>query len=102
MELMDDFKFSSDERLYQKAKEKARKIRGFYINLACYCIVIPCLIFINLKYSPGYYWFFFSMAGWGIGLVFHGFETFDWPFFSRRWEQQKIKEILEKEKFNKQ
>lgn len=65
MELMKDFNLSEDERLYKKAKEKAGNIRSFYINLTCYCIVIPCLIFINLKYSPEFYWFFFSMLGWG-------------------------------------
>jgi hypothetical protein len=98
MELMKDYELSDDERLYKKAKEKARNIRGFYINLTCYCVVIPILIFVNLTYSPEFYWFFFSMFGWGTGLLFHASEAFNWnPLFSKKWEERKIKELLDKE-----
>lgn len=101
MELKHKYSLSDDELLYKKAKEKARAIRGFYINLMLYCIVIPCLIFINLKYSPEFYWFYFSMLGWGFGLLFHAGEAFDWnPFFGKRWEEKKIKELLDKENRN--
>src|SRR6478672_4561842 len=98
MELMENYNLPDDEKLYKKAKEKARKIRGFYVSLAMYCIVIPILIFVNLKYSPDFYWFIFSMIGWGIGLLFHGMEVFDWnPLFGKNWEERKIKELLDKE-----
>jgi hypothetical protein len=103
MELMEDYNLSEDERLYKKAKEKARAIRGFYINVSMYCIVIPILIFINLKYSPQFYWFFFSMFGWGLGLLFHASEAFDWnPVLGKRWEEKKIKELLDKENRKRQ
>jgi hypothetical protein len=60
--------------------------------------VIPVLIFINLAYSPEFYWFFFSMFGWGFGLLVHASEAFDWhPVLSKKWEERKIKELLDKE-----
>ncbi len=96
MELMEQQNLT-DEKLYRKARKQVGKIRGFYMHLSAYCIVIPILIFINLKYSPEYYWFFFSMLGWGIGLAFHAMEVFGSPFFSKEWEARKIKELLEKE-----
>ena len=40
---------------YVRAVEKVEKLKEFYQNLASYCIVIPFLIFINLRFSPGFY-----------------------------------------------
>lgn len=95
MELM---RTINEERLYKKAKQKAAAIRSFYFNLTAYCVVIPILIFINLRFTPDFYWFVFSMLGWGTGLCFHGMGAFDWnPFLGKDWEARKIQELMEKE-----
>jgi len=87
-----------DKFAYERARKRVREIRSFYINLSCYCVVIPMLIAINLIYTPEYLWFFFSMAGWGIGLLIHAMSAFNFmPFLSRGWEERKMKEIMEKE-----
>jgi sensor histidine kinase YesM len=81
---------------YLRAKERVEKLKGFYGNLASYCIVIPILIIINLNTnSNGFQWFWFPMLGWGMGLTFHAFETFG---FGKSWEEKKIQEILNKQK----
>ncbi|RZJ29904.1 MAG: 2TM domain-containing protein [Flavobacterium sp.] len=99
MELKGRFNETEDQKIYRRAKMKAQSIRGFYINLALYIIIIPMLVFINLHYTPGYNWFWFSMAGWGIGLIFHAMEAFDLNYFyGRAWEERKIQELLDKEK----
>lgn len=88
----------NEKIIYRKAKKRAQMIRSFYINLMCYCIVIPTLIFINLYYSPEELWFYWSMVFWGMGLVFHGTSAFGWsPFLGKDWEERKIKELLEKQ-----
>ena len=88
-----------DRFAYERARKKVKEIRSFYINLTCYCIVIPALIAINLIYTPEYLWFFFSMAGWGAGLLIHAMVTFNFmPFLSRDWEERKLKEFMEKDK----
>ena len=39
------------------------------------------------------------MLGWGIGVLLHGMKVFSvMPFFGKGWEEQKIKEFMEKEK----
>lgn len=92
-----------DKYAYERAKKRVREIRSFYINLTCYCLVMPVLIFINLRYTPEYYWFPFSMGGWGIGLLFHGLTAFDKvPFFNRDWEERKMRELMENEKQRQQ
>lgn len=83
---------------YYRAKKRVEQLKGFYGSLISYCIVIPILIFINLKYMPHFQWFWFSAAGWGFGLLMHAFKVFG---YSSNWEERKIQEILRKEE-NKQ
>lgn len=78
---------------YEKAKQRVQKLKEFYSNLIAYCCVIPVLIIVNLKTS-NFHWFWFPMLGWGFGLTFHAFETFG---YGKKWEERKIKEILDKE-----
>ncbi|NVJ88874.1 MAG: 2TM domain-containing protein [Flavobacteriaceae bacterium] len=83
---------------YVKAVERVEKLKEFYQNLASYCIVIPFLIFINMRFSPMFYWFWFPMFGWGIGLIFHFLEVNNYNIFlGRNWEDRKIKELMDKE-----
>jgi len=75
------------------------EIKGFYIHLTCYVLVISVLIYINLKYTPEYLWFLWSILGWGIGLFSHGVRVFNWfPFLDKAWEERKIKAFMEEEK----
>lgn len=84
---------------YRRARKQARAIRGFYIHLAVYCVTIPVLIAINLTFVPDFYWFPFSMLGWGIGVAFHAMEVYKFtPFLGRNWEQKKIRQFIEEEK----
>lgn len=90
---MEDF----DTIAYDKAKRKVKEIKGFYVNLACYLMVLPIIIYLNLKYTPEFHWFWFSMAGWGIGVVSHGMGAFGYyPFLGRDWEDKKLKELMNK------
>ena len=83
---------------YVKAVERVEKLKEFYQNLASYCIIIPFLIFINLRFSPQFYWFWFPAFGWGIGLFFHFLEVNNYNIFlGRNWEERKIKELMDKE-----
>ena len=84
---------------YYRAKKRVEELKGFYGNLISYCCVIPILIFINLRFSPEFQWFWFSAAGWGFGVIMHAFKIFG---YSSNWEERKIKEILDKQNSIKQ
>jgi hypothetical protein len=84
---------------YIRAVERVEKLKEFYQNLASYILVVPFLIFINLKFSSNFHWFWFPMIGWGIGVVFHALDVYNYnPFLGHDWEERKIKEIMDKEK----
>ena len=86
---------------YVRAVERVEKLKEFYQNLASYCLVIPFLIFINLRFSPGFHWFWFPIFGWGIGLTFHFLEVNNYNIFlGKNWEERKIKEMMKENNNN--
>jgi len=91
----------TDEQKYIRAKKNVEKMKKFYADLLAYLVVIPFLIFINIKFSPDFQWFWFPMIGWGIGLTFHALGAFNHNLFlGKDWEDRKIKEFMEKDKIN--
>ena len=101
---MNDIMYTDDleNSKYVKAVERVEKLKEFYQNLTSYCIVIPFLIFINLRFSPGFNWFWFPVFGWGMGLAFHFLEVNNYNIFlGSNWEDRKIKEMMEADKQRK-
>lgn len=83
---------SHDEQL---ALAKVRKIKGFYIHLMQYVVVIGVLAVINLVTHPSKLWFFWPAMGWGIGILAHAAATFEFiPFFGAEWEKKQIEKQL--------
>ena len=46
---------------------------GFVIHFATYLAVNALLIVINLATTPGKYWFYWPLLGWGLGIVGHAY-----------------------------
>ncbi|KRB57798.1 histidine kinase [Flavobacterium sp. Root186] len=86
--------YNDEAKAYYRAKKRVEELKGFYGNVISYLCVIPFLVFINLRFSPGFQWFWFSALGWGFGVAMHAFKVFG---YSSDWEERKIREILEKE-----
>ena len=102
MEIVMENRYENDDRYY-KAKKRVDEIKGFYGNLISYVAVNLGLLVLNLVTSPEYLWFFWPLLGWGLGVLIHGMKVFNFmPFLGKDWEEQKIKEFMEKEKENEQ
>ena len=87
------------DKRYQKAREKLEAIKGFYGNLSAYLIVIPLLIWINYR-TTSFPWAIFPSLGWGFGVLMHGLEAYGInPLWGKRWEERKIKELMERKDF---
>ncbi|WP_445749791.1 histidine kinase [Polaribacter sp.] len=83
---------------YARAIEKVERLKEFYQSLVSYCIVIPLLIYINLEFSSGFYWFWFPLIFWGISLIFKYLEVQNFNIFlGKNWEERKIKELMNQE-----
>ncbi|MFD2940608.1 2TM domain-containing protein [Flavobacterium notoginsengisoli] len=93
--------FTEADRYYD-AQKKVKEIREFYEHLTVYVLVNPIVIFVNLMTSPGYLWFLWCLMGWGMAIILHGLKVFSFPpFFNKKWEEKKIREIMEKEQNRK-
>lgn len=89
---------------YQQAKERVKKIKGFYTHALVYLIINTMLFIGNIQKIGVNESIFvlknFSVAIlWGIGLMAHGLSVFLPGFLlGKNWEERKIIELMEKEK----
>jgi hypothetical protein len=91
--IMETQSIYSENNAYYDAKQKVEELKAFYGSLLSYCFVIPFLIFMNLKFTGGFQWFWFPAFGWGFGLVMQGLKVYG---FSSNWEKRKIQEFMNK------
>lgn len=88
-----------DERDYQRAQKRVQAIKGFWGHFITYLVINAVLFIIDLFTTPGEWWFYWVIIGWGIAIVINALSVFAFgKFHSKKWEEAKIKEILDKEK----
>lgn len=87
------------EKKYKLAKKRVEKLKGFYIHFALYLLFVPVFIYLNYISQAGFPWALFPIAGWGMGVMGHAAETFNYnPFFGKDWEERKIRELMDNDK----
>jgi len=94
-----DFK-NNKEFQYINAQKKVKEIKGFYSHVTVMFFLLPFLIFINLKLTPGYHWFWWAVFGNVLGLFFHWLRVLGLSSigFGKDWELKKIEEYIKKNK----
>jgi transcriptional regulator with XRE-family HTH domain len=81
-----------DEHL---ALERVRKIKGFYVHLFNYVIVMLALLVINLMTSIHTLWVVWPALGWGLGVLLHAAKVFElMPFPGATWERKQVEKRL--------
>jgi hypothetical protein len=86
-----------EEAKLARAREDVAAIKGFYIHLLVFVLVIALLFVINvLTNSP--WWVQWPLLGWGIGVLAHGLAVFGRvpPRWVINWEARKIQELKDK------
>ena len=101
----------SEEERYRRAEKRVKDIKGFYWHLFWYLAVNIFLTFgstikdllTGQEVYWGDEWHFGRFAVWffwGIGLAGHWLRVFGRNIvFTRDWEDRKIKEYMDKDKF---
>ena len=84
-----------EEAAYRAARERAEAIQGLYIHLLVYAVINACLFAINWFTTDGEggWWFLWSVAGWGIGVLIHVLVVIA-PVFSSDWVDRKAERIM--------
>ena len=75
------------------AERDVDAIKGFYIHLTVFVLVIALLLAINVATGPDW-WVQWPFLGWGVGVIAHAFAVFGrLPAAMARWEKRKIDEV---------
>jgi hypothetical protein len=81
---------------YKRAKSRMEEIKAFYMMLGGCFLLMPYLIFINMKVNPELQWFWFPLFGFGISILAYAL----YLFAGKDWEEKKIKELMKEERRN--
>ena len=88
----------TNEKRYELARQRVSDIKKFYSDLIGYVVVNVILFIVDYLTSPGHWWFYWVALIWGALLIGHAVKVFAFGGMgSKKWEEDKIKEILDKE-----
>jgi hypothetical protein len=73
-----------DEDLRRQAVERLQKRSEFLNHVVAFVLVNALLVTIWFLTGREFFWPIFPLFGWGIGLFFHGLDTFRRPFSEER------------------
>ena len=90
----------NNEKKYEMAQQRVGEIKKFYSDLIGYVVVNVILFVIDFLTSPGDWWFYWVTLIWGALIIGHAVKVFAFGsgLGSKKWEEDKIKEIMNKEK----
>jgi hypothetical protein len=71
-------------------------LRGFYSHLIMF-VLVNALLFVVDVLTPGGWWFYWPLFGWGIGVGIHAMSVFVGGPFGSQWEQRKIRQLMERD-----
>ncbi len=91
---------NNKELQYLNAQKRVKEIKGFYSHFTVMFFLLPFLVFINLKFTPNYHWYWWALLGNLLGLFFHWLKVLGLSSigFGKEWEKKKIEEYMKKNK----
>lgn len=89
----------NESEKYDKARQRVKEKKGFYIHLSIYLIVNIVFLIVSYLDGEGLQWLYICLF-WAIGLVPHYLSVFGFPgrqnVLSQDWEEREIKKELSK------
>jgi len=83
-----------DRMKIARAKRRVAAIKGFYVHLLVFVLVLAGLFAINAV-SGGAWWVLWVLFGWGIGVGAHALAVFGRaPQAVAEWEERKVNQIV--------
>ncbi len=77
-----------------QAKRRVAAIKGFYVHLLVFAVVVAGLFAINAS-TGGSWWVLWVAFGWGIGVAAHALAVFGrTPRVVADWEERKVRQLV--------
>jgi hypothetical protein len=94
--MMAENEILKEQEKLARAKRQVAAIKGFYIHLFVFVVVMATLFAINLV-TTDIWWVQWPFLGWGIGVLAHALAVFGrTPRVIQKWEARKIQELKDK------
>ena len=85
-----------DNHRLRDAKNHVAALKGFYIHLAVFILVMLLLLAVNVATATPW-WVQWPLLGWGIGLIGHAVGVFGRvPVIARDWEARQVAAYMAK------
>lgn len=84
---------------YEVARKRVKEKKAFYGHLSAYLSTSVFLLLLNLLTSPGEWWFFYPILGWGIGIAIHFFSVFGFTSMglgTPEWEEREMEKEMKR------
>ena len=86
---------ASEEERLASARRRLAVLKGFYIHLFIFAVVLAMLAIINVAVGRPW-WVLWVLLGWGIGLLAHGLAVLGQASRAvENWEERKLRQYLE-------
>jgi hypothetical protein len=85
----------NDEEKYARARKRVEDLRGFYLHVVIFVLVMAPLIAWNV-HSAQVWWVQWPLLGWGLGVLSHGLSVYATGHepLGRDWQERKIRELM--------
>jgi hypothetical protein len=83
-----------DRARFERARSRLAAVKGFYIHLLVFVLVVASLVIINAL-TPGPWWSLAVFLAWGIGVLAHGLAVMGRRSQSlANWEKRKLQQFM--------
>jgi hypothetical protein len=79
-----------EDEVVRRAREQVEAKKWFYGHGLIYLVVNLGLVLMWAISTHGFPWFFWSLMGWGIGLLFHYLGVFGIFRAGSAWEEKQV------------
>ncbi|MEM9619119.1 MAG: helix-turn-helix domain-containing protein [Pseudomonadota bacterium] len=77
------------------AIEYVKNLKGLYVHMMIFAVIMPCLGFFNYFVSPDSWWIVYVAIPWALAIALQAFITFGvFNFFGPKWEQRQFRKRM--------
>jgi len=89
----------NDSEKYKLAAKRVKEKKAFYRHLSVYLVMSVFFFLVNYLSSPGVWWFYWPMLGWGIGVAMQYVKVFGLTsagIGTPEWEKRQMEKEMER------
>ncbi len=89
----------TESEKYKLAQKRVKQKKNFYRHLSVYLVMSTFFFLVNYLSSPGVWWFYWPMLGWGIGVAIQYVNVFGLTgagLGTPEWEERQMNKEMDR------